>query len=226
MATQARIQPGLPQGVGRLTASWRAFILVALAVFGFGLFAYFREASDGLIATGMRNTGTMGGATWGLYVVMVEYFIGVSIAGIVIAALARVFHIKELAPVTRIAELLTVGSLMVGLLAVVIDLGRPIRGIINLFLYARPQSPFFGTFTLVAFGVLLASIAYLYLGGRKDAAIMATKPSRLQRFHRMWAAGYSDTLDERKRHRRDESAGECHFSSAAIRAVTFLDDSV
>lgn len=196
------MQPGLPQGVGRITAGWRIFILVAVAVLGFGLYAYAREATTGIVVTDMRNVGTMGGATWGLYVVMVEYFIGVAFAGVVIAAMSRVFRIGELRPITRIAELLTVGSLLVGLLAVIIDLGRPIRGIVNMLLYVRPQSPFFGTFTLVAGGVLLASLAYLYLGGRPDAAVMAERPSRLQWFHRLWAAGYSDTAPERERHRR------------------------
>ncbi len=178
------------------------FIIAALAVLGFGLFAYARAASSGLIVTDLRNVGSMGGATWGLYVVIVEYFIGVSFAGIVIAAVSRVLRINELRPITRIAELLTVGSLMVGLLAVLTDVGHPIRGIVNLLLYARPQSPFFGTFTLVAVGVLLASLAYLYLGGRRDAAIMATRPSRLQWLHRLWAAGYSDTSPEQERHHR------------------------
>jgi len=55
---------------------------------------------------------------------------------------------------------------------------------------------------LVAGGVLLSSLAYLYLGGRRDAAIMAQKPSRLQWFHRLWAAGYTDTEGEKERHRQ------------------------
>ncbi len=176
------------------------FFGIAVAVLAFGLFAYWYQSSNGMVVTSMRNTGTMGGATWGLYVVMVEYFIGVSLAGIVIAAISRVFRIAELRPITRIAELLTVASLMVGLLAVLIDLGHPFRGIFNLLLYARPQSPFFGTFTLVAGGVLLTSLAYLYLGGRRDAAKIARTPSKLQWFHRTWAAGYAGTAAEQERH--------------------------
>ncbi len=202
MAVEARIQPGLPQGVGRLTAGWKIFILAAAAVFAFGLYAYWYQTTNGLGVTGMRGTGTAGGATWGLYIVIVEYFIGVSFAGVVIAAISRVFRVKELRPITRIAELLTVGSLIVGLLAVLIDLGRPVRGVINMLLYARPQSAFFGTFTLVAGGVLFTSLAYLYLGGRRDAAKLAKVPSRLQWFHRLWAAGYTDTEPEKDRHQR------------------------
>jgi len=202
MTTKTTIRTELPQGVGRMTTGWKLFIAGSVAVLGFGVFAYWRQASDGMVATGLRDSGTMGGATWGLYVVMVEYFIGVSFAGVVIAAMSRVFRIKELRPITRIAELLTVGSLMVGLLAVVIDLGRPLKGIINMLLYARPRSAFFGTFTLVAGGLLLTSLAYLYLGGRRDAAILAETPSRLQWFHRLWAAGYKGTEAEQERHQR------------------------
>ncbi|MCP3974098.1 MAG: polysulfide reductase NrfD, partial [bacterium] len=78
----------------------------------------------------------------------------------------------------------------------------PVRGVINMLLYARPQSAFFGTFTLVAGGVLFTSLAYLYLGGRRDAAKLAKVPSRLQWFHRLWAAGYTDTEPEKDRHQR------------------------
>jgi molybdopterin-containing oxidoreductase family membrane subunit len=202
MAVETRTQPSLPQGVGRLTAGWYVFIVVAALVLGLGIFAYWLQVSSGMIVTSLRNTGTMGGATWGLYIVIAEYFIGVSLAGVVIAAVARVFRIAELRPITRIAELLTVTSLTVGLLAVLVDLGHPIRGIGNLFLYGRPQSPFFGTFTLVAGGVLLTSLAYLYLGGRRDAAKIADTPSRLQWFHRLWAAGYKGSAEEQERHQR------------------------
>ena len=202
MAVDATLQPSLPQGVGRLTAGWKLFIAVSLLILAFGIYAFWYETTNGMVSTSMRNTGTMGGATWGLYIVIVEYFIGVSFAGVVIAAISRVFRIAELRPITRIAELLTVGSLMVGLLAVLIDLGNPIRGLINMLLYARPQSPFFGTFTLVAGGVLLTSLAYLYLGGRRDAARLAQVPSRLQWFHRLWAAGYTGSEEEQDRHQR------------------------
>jgi molybdopterin-containing oxidoreductase family membrane subunit len=92
--------------------------------------------------------------------------------------------------------------LIVGVLAVLLDLGRPIRGIINMLLYVRPQSPFFGTFTLVAVGVLLSSFLYFFLDGRRDAAYLATIPSGLTWYHRLWASGYGDTQAEQERHRR------------------------
>ncbi len=201
MATQATA-PRLPYGVGRLTNGWKAFVAVAAVLTLFGLYAVFREVTEGMGVTGLGNLGTGAGATWGLYVTFVVYFIGVSFAGITVAALIRLFNLDYLRPLARMAELLTVVSLVLGAFAIIVDLGQPLRGLVNLFRYARPQSPFFGTFSLVLAGYLFASLVYLYLSSRRDAAIMARTPGRLQGLHRFVAAGYEDTPEVRERHQR------------------------
>jgi len=202
MTAETTTRAELPQGVARLTARWWIF-LAALGVLTLvGVYAYAQEATTGMIVTGMRNVGTMGGATWALYISMVVYFIGVSFAGVTVAALIRIFNLDHLRPIVRIAELLTVVALVLGGLAIIADLGQPLRGIVNLFKYARPQSPFFGTFTLVVAGYLFASLVYLYLGGRRDAARLADYSGNgLRWYHRLWAMGYKDTPEERQRHR-------------------------
>lgn len=192
----------LPYGVGRLSRRGAVVLGFLLALLAVGVISYSREVREGLIVTGLRDIGTMGGATWGLYVAFVVYFVGVSFAGITIAVLVRLLDLPFLRPLTRMAELLTVVSLILAALAVLIDLGQPLRGFVNLLRYGRPMSPFFGTFTLVISGYLLASLVYLYLDGRRDAALCARVPGRLQRFHRLWAAGYGDTPAEQERHRR------------------------
>ena len=202
MVTDAKVDKSLPQGVGRFTSGWILFFSAATIILIIGILAYIYESNQGLVVTGMRDIGTQGGATWGLYVVMVEYFIGVSIAGLVLVAFANVFDVMSLRPISRLAVLLTAISLTVGVLAVVIDLGVPVRGIINMLLYARPQSPFFGTFTLVAVGVLLTSLVFLFLNGRRDAMQLSEIDSPLRWFHRLWASGYRDTDAEWERHRR------------------------
>lgn len=194
--------PARAFGVGRwgpisLTAS---LALAALVIVG--VVAYARQLSEGEIVTGLRDWGTMRGSPWGLYIAFVVYFIGVSFAGISIAALVRVLRIEALQPITRMAELLTIVSLVLGAFSILADLGQPGRGIVNLFRYARPQSPFFGTFSLVMAGYLFASLVYFYLAGRRDAYLLAQEPSRLQPLYRWWAAGYRDTPDQRARHER------------------------
>ena len=40
----------------------------------------------------------------------------------------------------------------------------------------------------------------VYLDGRRDAAVLAKVPGRLQGFHRLWAAGYRNIPAEHERH--------------------------
>ena len=197
-----RVNEPLPQGVGRLSRKWLLFMGLAAAGTAIGVVGWLAEHEQGMVATGMRDVGTMGGATWGLYISLVVYFVGVSFAGITVAALIRLFNLEHLKGVARMAELLTVVALLLGALAIVVDLGQPLRGLVNLFRYARPQSPFFGTFSLVVSGYLFSSLVYLYLTSRPDAARLAAKPSRLQPLYRVWAAGYEDTAEQQARDRR------------------------
>lgn len=190
----------LPYGVGRVSARWLLAASGVAGVLAFGLYAYYVQFTRGEIVTGLRDIGTMGGATWGLYVAFVVYFVGVSFAGIILAALIRIMDLQHLRPVARIAEVLTVVTLICAALSILADVGQPLRALVNLPRYARPGSPLFGTFTLVISGYLFASLVYLYLDGRRDAAICARVPGRLQGFHRAWAAGYRDTPAERRRH--------------------------
>jgi Ni/Fe-hydrogenase subunit HybB-like protein len=192
----------LPYGVGQVTVWWLLIVALSGLVALFGIFAYSRHAIEGLVVTGLRDIGTMGGATWGLYITFDVYFVGVSFAGITMAALIRLLNLDYLKPVSRMAELLTITALILAVPTILADLGQPLRGLINLPRYARPQSAFFGTFTLVIAGYLFASLIYFYLDGRRDAAICARVPGRLQRFHRLWAAGYRDTPAERERRSR------------------------
>ncbi len=195
----------LPEGVGAWSRGWLIVVGVTLALFAVGLYAYINQLVNGLVVTDLRDVGSRGGAPWGLYVAFDVYFVGVSFAGITIAALIRLLNLRYLRPVARMAEVLTITALILASFTIVADLGQPLRGIVNLFRYARPQSPFFGTFALVIAGYLFASVVYLYLAGRRDAAICARiphdKPS-LTAFHRGWAAGYRGTPIERARHRK------------------------
>jgi molybdopterin-containing oxidoreductase family membrane subunit len=199
MATTVRTVPA-ERGQGGRT--WYPVVAVLVLVLGLGVYAYTRELSEGMGATGLRSLGPQGGATWGLYISFVIYFVGLSFAGISTAALIRLARLHVLRPIARMAELLTVICLMLAAMTIVADLGQPLRGIVNLFRYARPQSPFFGTFTMVISGYLFASLVYLYLDGRRDAALQASEGAPYGGFLRAWAAGYSDTAAERERHHR------------------------
>ncbi|MFQ5942497.1 MAG: NrfD/PsrC family molybdoenzyme membrane anchor subunit [Anaerolineales bacterium] len=199
MATRAE---QLPYGIGRWSAGWTVVLVILLAVIAVGVYGYSQQLTLGEVVTGLRDIGTMGGAPWGLYVSFVVYFVGVSFAGITVAAMIRLFGLKHLKPIARMAEVLTVIALILGAFVIIADVGQPVRAIVNLLRYARPGSPFFGTFTLVISGYLFGSLVYLYLDGRRDAALLAKQPGRLRGFYRIWAAGYRGTPTEREHHSR------------------------
>ncbi|KKK79062.1 hypothetical protein LCGC14_2837310, partial [marine sediment metagenome] len=89
---------------GRAGKGFYLVLAVLLALIGLGVFAYSRQLIEGEIVTGMRDIGTMGGAAWGLYIVFLIFFVGVSFAGITVAALIRLFNLEQLRPVSRMAE--------------------------------------------------------------------------------------------------------------------------
>jgi molybdopterin-containing oxidoreductase family membrane subunit len=199
----ATIQPqALPYSVGKITRGWMIAVVAFLALLALGLYAYSLQFAQGESVTNLYDTGTRGGTPWGLYVVFVVYFVGVSFSGIAVAAVVRIINVPHLRPITRMAELLTIVALILGAFSVLVDLGQPARGIVNFFRYARPMSPFFGTFSLVISGYLFASLVYLYLASRPDAAYMASQRTRMAWLYRLWAAGYKDTPEERKRRSR------------------------
>lgn len=179
--------------------TWALGTLTLLAVVAFGVYGYAQQVTHGEIVTGLRTVGS-GGVAWGLYIVFVVFFIGISFAGITIAALIRLFEIKAIEPLARLAELLTIVSLLLGACCVLADLGRPLHGLLNLPRYARPTSPFFGTFTMVIGGYLFASLVYFFLAGRADAALCAERSTRLRWFYRLWASGYEGTAGDGHRH--------------------------
>ena len=71
----------LPMGVGQFSRGWMLFFVLAAIGTIVGFVGFLTERSQGMVATGMRDLGTMGGATWGLYISLVVYFVGVSFAG-------------------------------------------------------------------------------------------------------------------------------------------------
>jgi Ni/Fe-hydrogenase subunit HybB-like protein len=184
------------------TAGWYALVALAIGLIALGAYAYSVQFRNGYIVTNLRDPGR-GGAAWGLYIAMDVYFVGVSFAGITVASIARLFKLHVLEPVSRLAELLTIAALLAGACVVIADLGRPGHGLLGLPALARPQSPFFGTFTLVVAGYLFSSVVAFFLTGRRDAATMVrVGPRALRWLYRAWASGYRFTTEEHARHGR------------------------
>jgi Ni/Fe-hydrogenase subunit HybB-like protein len=186
---------------GRFGPRFLASACVLTVLVGLGIAGYAQQRLHGDIVTGLRTIG-QGGAVWGLYIVFDIFFVGLAFGGIAFMAIVRLFHLRELRPLSRMAQLLTLVALAMAGLCVVADLGRPLHGLMNFPRYARTMSPFFGTFTLVACTGSLATFVYLWLDGRADAAACAARGGRFAWLHRLWAFGWKGAPAELWRHRQ------------------------
>jgi Ni/Fe-hydrogenase subunit HybB-like protein len=170
-------------------------LLLALVLLGG--FAYSRQFLAGDIVTGMRTVGA-GGAVWGLYVVMDGFCLGAGVAIMASACIVRFSRDRDLEAVARIAMPVALLCFLAAALSVLADQGRPGVALVDLLQFARPQSPFFTTFTSVGGVCLFASLVHCVLARRPDVAVYAQRPSFWQPLQHLLAAGYRGT------------PGQCH----------------
>ncbi len=187
--------------LGRTGGRFYGLMAALLAVIALGAYALNIQFTEGHYVSGMGDIGS-GGAAWGIYIGMVVYFIGISYAGISVSAAVRLLGLDTYKPVARIGELLTVVALILGSLAIVFDLGQPVRGLINMFQYGRLMSPLFFTFSVIATGYLWATLVFMYISGRRDAAIMKQKKIRAPWLFSILSGGYTDTSRVREKQTR------------------------
>jgi molybdopterin-containing oxidoreductase family membrane subunit len=173
------------------------FIAAGLGlVFALGFLALVNQWRLGLGVTGLGRP-----VYWGVYITNFVFFIGISHAGTLISAILRVTQAEWRRPITRIAEAITFFALILGLLQIWIDMGRPER-IIYPFIWGRFQSPFLWDFTCVGI-YLMSSMLYLYLPMIPDLARMRDRmndaPAWRQKLYRFMAFGWHGSHEQHRR---------------------------
>lgn len=189
----------LPYGVGHFSGRWMVAAAMVLAAVVAGAYAYSRQLSLGESATGLSDLGTRGGVPWGLYIAFEMWAVGIGFGAMMIIGLIEVGRLHHLRPIARALGIAGMAALFVGGWSIIADLGQPVRGIINILRYARPMSPFFGTFTIGLVASFSMMLVYLFLDGRPDAARSIPSAGRWSPLLRLLAAGYSETEPERQR---------------------------
>lgn len=140
-------------------------LLALAAVIAWGVVMYVRQLLFGLGETGLNRP-----VYWGVYMVNFIFFVGISLAGTLISAILHVTGAQWRRPITRIAEAITVFALIVAMLQIIIDMGRPDRlGLVMR--YGRLQSPILWDVVSVT-TYFMASMMYLYLSLLPDVAIL------------------------------------------------------
>lgn len=103
------------------TAYWIWIVLLA-ALIASGAAAYVRQASQGLIVTAMRDQ-----VSWAFYIGNFTFLVGVAAAAVVLVIPAYVYHWKPIREIVIFGELLAISAIVMCLLFVTVDIGRPDR---------------------------------------------------------------------------------------------------
>jgi Ni/Fe-hydrogenase subunit HybB-like protein len=132
-------------------------IWIGVLVIGLGLFiwGYTYQLMKGLSVTGMRDY-----VSWGMYISNFVFFIAVGLVGMLISAVLGILNIKWITPITRIAEIIALGFVMVAGLVIVVDMGRPDR-LINVIIHGRIQSPIVWDITVITTYIAISLLLYL-----------------------------------------------------------------
>lgn len=99
--------------------AWIAFLALLIAS---GLDAYADQVRNGLVVTGMRDQ-----VSWGFYIGNFTFLVGVAAAAVVLVIPAYVYDWKPIKEIAIIGELLAVSAIVMCLLFVLVDIGRPDR---------------------------------------------------------------------------------------------------
>jgi len=159
--------------------SMQFYLLIGVLalVFLWGAVSLIRQWVLGLGVTGLSRP-----IYWGIYLTNFVFFIGISHAGTLISAILRVTQAEWRRPITRIAEAITFFALVMGLLQIWFDMGRPERFFYP-FIWGRFMSPFLWDFTCIGVYFLSSSL-YLYLPMIPDLARMRDRMTDAPRWRR------------------------------------------
>ena len=139
-------------------------VLAVLSVAGIG--AYIFQLAGGLAVTGMSN-----GVSWGLYITMFMFFVGLSAGGLIISSIPNAFGMKGFGDISRVAIWTSICCTCVAIGFVVVDLGGPLR-LWELFVYSNLSSPLMWDIIVLS-TYLILSIVYLWAYRREDTGKMS-----------------------------------------------------
>jgi molybdopterin-containing oxidoreductase family membrane subunit len=108
--------------VTRGHALYWAWVAVLVGLIVAGGVAYARQVQDGLVLSAMRDQ-----VSWGFYIGNFTFLVGVAAAAVVLVIPAYVYDWKPIREIVIIGELLAVSAIIMCLLFVLVDIGRPER---------------------------------------------------------------------------------------------------
>ena len=147
-------------------------IAAAAVVTAAGIGLWMFQLSQGLALTNMRNLDS-----WGLYITMFMFLVGLSAGGLIISSVPRAFGIAGFGGISKIAVWTSVCCTVLAIGFVVIDLGQPLR-LWELFAYSNLGSPLM--WDIIVLGTyLILSVVYLWATLRAEAGKVSATALRV-----------------------------------------------
>ena len=109
-------------------------------------------------------------ALWGIYISNFVFFVATSFVGTVTVAVLRLTKNSWRTPIVRIAEIISLASIIMAGITIMIDMGRPDR-LLYLFIYGRMQSPIIWDVIIIPTYIVI-SLLLLYFPLLPDLAIL------------------------------------------------------
>ena len=106
----------------RATRSYWAWLACLGVLIVSGVLAYAQQVSTGLTVTAMRDQ-----VSWGFYIGNFTFLVGVAAAAVILVIPAYVYDWKPIREIVIYGELLAISAIVMCLLFVLVDIGRPDR---------------------------------------------------------------------------------------------------
>lgn len=201
------------------TKVWIGFLVLIILI---GLYALYVQISKGHEATGMRNN-----VVWGVYIVNFIFFVTISYSGAFISGVLHFYETPWKNALSRILEIITVLSLIIGPVFILLCIGRLDR-LHYLFVYPRIQSPI--TWDIIAIMTdLIGCFVYLYITFIPDLALLRDYsqendkiPNWRKKAYKFFAIGYKDTKEQRNLLDKTKRIMSAMIIALAIVAYTVL----
>lgn len=194
--TERKLLEDLTPEIESTGLKWYLTFAAFFIVFCVGIYGLIQQIDKGHIVTGMRDN-----VVWGLYIVNFIFFMGLSYAGALISGVLHLFHTGWRKPVIRLAELITVISLVIGPFFIFFCIGRLDR-LPFLVMYSRIQSPI--TWDVIAISTdLIGCFMFLYLSFIEDFAILRdyrelNVPPWKHKVYKVLSLGYTGNEKQKK----------------------------
>lgn len=135
---------------------------VAAVIAALGVALWSMQLAGGMVQTSMRNLDS-----WGLYITMFMFFVGLSAGGLIISSVPKAFGIKGFGSISKVAVMSSIACTVGAIGMVVVDLGQPVR-LWELFAYSNLSSPLM--WDIIVLGTyLILSCVYLWAQVRAEA---------------------------------------------------------